>query len=38
VRASARTDNVEMKFLCLGYFDRKAMGELSQAETDALMG
>ncbi|APV48623.1 hypothetical protein BWI17_02335 [Betaproteobacteria bacterium GR16-43] len=26
-----------MKFLCLGYFDREAMGALSEAEVDALM-
>jgi len=27
-----------MKFLCLGYFDKEAMGALPQAEVDALMG
>ena len=27
-----------MKFLCLGYFDREAMGALPQADIDALMG
>lgn len=27
-----------MKFLCLGYFDREAMGALAPADVDALMG